>query len=67
MDSDRYDFLNDRIDHTDGRIDDVDTRLTALESDKEVKKSRTLEWIVIGLIVIEILESIFIWYLSRHG
>lgn len=62
MDNERYEFLNDRINHADSRTDDLDVRITALESDKEVKKSRTLEWIVIVLIVIEIIEGIWMYH-----
>jgi uncharacterized Rmd1/YagE family protein len=66
MDIDQYEFLNDRIDHVDGRCDDLDKRLTQLEGDEEIKKSRALEWIVIILIVVEIIESVLLWRYS-HG
>jgi uncharacterized Rmd1/YagE family protein len=66
MDCDeQYDFLNDRVDHAFTEIDSVAARVTALESDEEVKKSRTLEWIVIVLILVEIIESLAFWH--YHG
>ena len=67
MDNERYEFLSDRIDHADSRTDDLDVRITALESAKEVKKAHTMEWIVIVLILIEIVEGCVIYLLTRHG
>lgn len=61
MDAREYEFLNDRVDHVDGRVDDLDTRITMLESAREVKKSRAMEWLVIVLILIEILQGIPLW------
>lgn len=64
MDNERYEFLSDRIDHADSRTDDLDARIAALESAKEVKKAHTLEWIVIILIVIEIVQGFWMYH---HG
>ena len=66
MNQDQYEFLNDRIDHSYAEIDNVSARVTILESAKEVKKAHTLEWIVIVLILIEILEGIPLWH-YLHG
>lgn len=66
MNQDQYEFLNDRIDHSYTEIDNVSARVTILESAKEVKKAHTLEWIVIVLILIEILEGIPLWH-YLHG
>lgn len=67
MDNERYAFLSDRIDHADSRIDDLDARISALESAKEVKKAHTMEWIVIVLILIEIIEGYVLYLLTHHG
>ncbi len=71
MDQDQYEFLNDRITHVDGTVDDangridaVETRVLALEGAREIKKAHTLEWIVIVLIVVEIIEGVLLY---KHG
>lgn len=61
MIDDQYDFLNDRIDHTVTEHDALAERVLALESDKEVKRSRTLEIIVIVLIIIEICQGFYFY------
>lgn len=64
IEQDQYEFLNDRIDHEADERTALAARVTQLESDKEVKRARTLEWIVIVLIVIEIIEGFFLYH---HG
>ncbi len=64
IEQDQYEFLNDRIDHEASERDALAARVLALESAKEVKKARVLEWIVIVLIIVEIAES---WFLFHHG
>lgn len=66
MDAQRYELLDDRIDHVNERCDSLNDRLVLLESDKELKKARTLEWVVIVLILVEIVESIPVWHYF-HG
>jgi uncharacterized Rmd1/YagE family protein len=63
--NEQYDFLNDRVDHAFTEIDSAVARITALEGAKEVKKAHTLEWIVIVLILIEIVEGVVLWH--YHG
>lgn len=46
-------LLHDRIDHESSRIDAVEQWQTEHDGQQEVKKSHTLEYIVIVLIVIE--------------
>jgi uncharacterized Rmd1/YagE family protein len=61
MDDDRYEFLLDKIGH-------VEDRVTDLENHQDKEEARMLEWWVIALIVIEILEAVVIAYLElRHG
>lgn len=64
IEHDQYEFLNDRIDHEASERDALTARVTTLEMTKEVKRARTLEWIVIVLIVIEIIEGFLLY---RHG
>lgn len=64
MNSDQYDFLNDRIDHCVTEHDALSERVLSLESDREVKRSRTLEIIVIVLILIEIAQGFWSYH---HG
>jgi uncharacterized Rmd1/YagE family protein len=64
---DRLELIDDRIAHETSERDALAERVLALESDKEVKKARTLEWIVVVLIVIEIVEGIPLWNYLHHG
>jgi len=61
----QYDFVNDRIDHTDDRVDALTERVLNLEADKEVKKARTLEYVVIFLILVEIAQGCITYF--HHG
>lgn len=65
MNQDQYEFLNDRIDHTVTEHDALAERVLLLESDREVKRSRTLEIIVIILILVEIGQGFFSYF--HHG
>jgi hypothetical protein len=65
--ADRLELIGDEIDHRTTEHDALAERVLALESDKEVKKARTLEWIVVVLIIIEIVEGIPLWKYFHHG
>lgn len=51
----RFDFLDDRLDHLADRLD-------ILEGDREVRKTRALEWLVIVLVALEAAFEILMYF-----
>jgi uncharacterized Rmd1/YagE family protein len=47
------DLIEGRFDLVDERLDHITQRLDIIEGDKEVRKSRALEWLVITLVALE--------------
>lgn len=47
------DLIEGRFDLLDERLEHIGQRLDVIEGDKEVRKARALEWLVIGLVALE--------------
>jgi hypothetical protein len=62
---DRLQLIDDRQDHETTERDALEARVLALESDKEVKKAHTLEYIVIFIITVETIFSAIMCF--HHG
>jgi uncharacterized Rmd1/YagE family protein len=54
----RFALLDERLDHYAERLD-------AIEGDREVRKARTLEWLVIVLVALEAVFEVLTYF--HHG
>lgn len=60
------DLIEGRFDLIDERLDHLCDRLDIVEGDREVRKARALEWIVIVLVALEAFFEVML-YLHPHA
>jgi uncharacterized Rmd1/YagE family protein len=56
------DLIEGRFDLLDERLEHISQRLVAIEGDKEIRKSRALEWLVIVLVALEAAFEILLYF-----
>ncbi|MGN6410819.1 hypothetical protein [Trinickia sp.] len=59
------DLIEGQFDLIDDRLKYMNDRLDILEGDREVRKARALEWLVIGLVALEAVFEVLM-YVRGH-
>lgn len=59
------DLIEGQFDLIDDRLKYMNERLDILEGDREVRKARALEWLVIGLVALEAVFEVLM-YVRGH-
>jgi uncharacterized Rmd1/YagE family protein len=56
------DLIEGRFDLIDERLEHIGQRLDIIEGDKEVRKARALEWLVIVLVALEAAFEVLMYF-----
>jgi uncharacterized Rmd1/YagE family protein len=60
------DLIEARFDLADERLDHLSNRIDIIEGDREVRKARALEWLVIALVALEAVFEVLMYVGGRH-